>query len=133
MPEGMKFDSEKPRAGLVLGGFSTALLEVSKVGTFGAKKYAPNNWKLVNPERYIDALFRHLFQWMGSDPNDSETGISHLAHATWNALAILQLTTTTEEGKKCIEEKIEQLKLPLEFEGDCQPEETRYTFGSRQE
>lgn len=126
MPEGMKFDSEKPRAGLVLGGFAEALLEVSKVGTFGAKKYAPNNWKLVDPERYVDAMFRHLFQWMGPNRNDSETGISHLAHAAWNALAILQLTPTTEE-------KIEQLKLPLEFEGGYQPDGTRYTFGSRQE
>ena len=36
---GAKLDKDKPRPGLVLGGFAKALIEVSKVGTAGAKKY----------------------------------------------------------------------------------------------
>jgi hypothetical protein len=34
---GIKHDKEKARVALVLGGFANALLDVSKVGTFGAK------------------------------------------------------------------------------------------------
>ena len=39
---GAKLDAGKNRLGLVLGGFSSALQEVGKVGTYGAKKYSDN-------------------------------------------------------------------------------------------
>lgn len=128
MPEGLKYDGGKPRAALVLGGFANALLEVSKVGTFGATKYAPNNWKLVNPERYEDALFRHLLQWQSDEPVDKETGLSHLAHAAWNALAILQLTMNKPED---VTSEPVQLKLPLELEGGYDEKGNMYTFGKK--
>ena len=90
--EGKKDDSEKPRCSLVLGDFARALLAVSQVGTFGARKYEDHNWLKVENgfERYSDALVRHLLQ--GSyEPYDNESGLSHAAHAAWNALARLEL------------------------------------------
>lgn len=129
MPEGLKYDRGKPRAALVLGGFANALLEVAKVGTFGAEKYAPNNWKLVEPERYEDALFRHLLQWQSGELVDPETGLLHLAHAAWNALAILQLIHHKCNIPKAVEEEEEeksvQLKLPLELEGGYDDKSSR--------
>ena len=88
---GAKLDHGKVRMGLVLDGFSDALVEVSKVGTFGARKYSDNGWKYVEDgyARYRDALFRHLF---AADLNDDESGLPHLAHAAWNLLAMLELT-----------------------------------------
>ena len=121
MPEGLKYDGGKPRAALVLGGFANALLEVAKVGTFGAEKYAPNNWKLVEPERYEDALFRHLLQWQSGELVDSETGLRHLAHAAWNALAILQLIYYKCNIPKAVEEE--------EPEEECDNKGTGYVFG----
>ena len=130
MPEGLKYDGGKPRAALVLGGFANALLEVAKVGTFGAEKYAPNNWKLVDRERYEDALFRHLLQWQSGELVDPETGLLHLAHAAWNALAILQLIYYKCNIPKAVEDKEPtQLKLPLELEGGYDDKGTMYMFG----
>lgn len=88
---GAKLDDGKIRLGMVLGGFKRALREVGKVGTFGAKKYSDNGWLEVpnGQERYKDALLRHLF-YDGSSV-DKDSGLSHLAHAAWNALAILEL------------------------------------------
>jgi hypothetical protein len=85
----MKYDSGKPRVGLVLLGFKHALIEVSKVGTFGVSKYAENSWQdLENAEsRYTDALYRHL---LASGETDNESGLDHLAHAAWNILALLE-------------------------------------------
>ena len=40
--KGVKLDNSKNRLGLVLGGFSHALLLVGCVGTFGADKYTDN-------------------------------------------------------------------------------------------
>lgn len=87
---GAKLDAGKVRLGLVLGDFSRALVEVGKVGTYGAQKYTDGGWLTVpnGPARYRDAHLRHM---LATVPNDSDTGLSHLAHAAWNALAELEL------------------------------------------
>lgn len=60
-----------------------ALREVVKVLTFGAEKYQENNWKKVEEpqKRYFAAAMRHLSAWHDGEAGDSETGVSHLAHA----------------------------------------------------
>lgn len=91
---GVKLDSGKVKAG-VLAEFHLALLKVGEVGTFGADKYARGGWKEVDNglERYWDAMWRHLL----TIGNDEESGLPHLAHFVWNALAVLQLEL--ERGK----------------------------------
>lgn len=61
------------------------------VYTFGAEKYAPNTWqKLENGyERYKAALFRHILAHEQGEFRDKESGLPHLAHAAWNAVAML--------------------------------------------
>lgn len=76
---GLKLDSGKDQWSLLPFG---VLRAVVKVLMYGAKKYAPNNWKYVKPkERYFDACQRHLVAWQDGEKNDPETGLSHLAHA----------------------------------------------------
>jgi hypothetical protein len=75
---GIKFDGEKPDWSL----FDLSLLdEVAQVLTIGAKKYAPDNWKKVEAERYLAAALRHIAAYQSGETQDEETGISHLAHA----------------------------------------------------
>lgn len=90
---GVKLDQGKPRLSLVLGGFSMALNEVGKVGTFGAQKYTDSGWVTVENggERYSDAMLRHVLAEYSGESVDSESGLLHAAHAAWNALARLEL------------------------------------------
>ena len=90
---GKKDDTNKPRLDLVLGDFATALWGVGLVGTFGANKYTDRGWHEVENgiERYSNALLRHYFNYKSGERNDRESGLPHLAHLAWNALAILQL------------------------------------------
>ena len=90
---GMKFDAGKPMAGLMATDFANALLAVSEVTTFGAKKYAPRSWSTVPAaaDRYRDALYRHLLAAAAGEKTDQESGLPHAAHAAWNALALLEL------------------------------------------
>lgn len=92
---GAKLDSGKNRLGLVLGGFAEALQGVGLVGTYGANKYTPDGWKYVENgrERYWDALWRHLFAYASGEIIDPESGLPHLSHAAWNALAVIELGT----------------------------------------
>ena len=49
----------------------------------GAKKYGAANWRTtkVKASIYIAAARRHLLQWFDGQDDDSESGVSHLAHA----------------------------------------------------
>jgi hypothetical protein len=91
-PGAVKHDHGKPRVGLMMRGFPRAMLAVAEVTTFGAEKYEPDGWQHVDGgiERYNDALDRHLLARHISRV-DSESQLPHLAHAAWNALAVLEL------------------------------------------
>lgn len=92
--KGLKFDGGKPLPGTMLGVFPHALMAVGRVIEFGTHKYPdPSNWKLVDngKNRYRDALMRHLLKYSAGIEADSESGLSHLVHVAWNALAILEL------------------------------------------
>lgn len=77
---GVKYDNGKPQWSLLP---FKALKEVVEVLTYGAKKYAPDNWKKVPDarRRYIDAGFRHFTAYASGETHDPETGKHHLAHA----------------------------------------------------
>ena len=96
---GAKDDKTKPMAGVLLD-FSRALQIVVDVGTYGAKKYTRRGWEHVEDAetRYLDAMMRHLLA-MDVDPDglDKETGLPHLAHVAWNALAVLELQARRKE------------------------------------
>lgn len=90
---GYKADVGKNRLTLIMHGFANALLEVGKVGTFGAQKYTDNGWCEVRngEQRYTDALYRHLLAEATNELVDEESGLLHSAHSAWNALARLEL------------------------------------------
>lgn len=77
---GRKDDGEKPRYDLL----PLLALEVeARVLTYGATKYAPDNWRKVDGWRwrYFGAALRHLFAWFGGERLDPESGLPHLGHA----------------------------------------------------
>lgn len=95
---GIKYDSQKPRPSLLP---FDSIEEILKVLEYGAQKYAPDNWKHVVPRsRYIDAAFRHMFQWQAGENNDQETNISHLAHAATNLLFLIHFQLNGENPRE---------------------------------
>lgn len=90
---GAKADKNKVRMHLITGGMARAITEVAKVGTFGANKYSDGGWVHV-PDgfcRYEDAQQRHAAMRHMDEETDPESGLLHLAHEAWNALAKLDL------------------------------------------
>lgn len=64
--------------------------EVAKVRMYGTEKYSdPGNWKNVEPQRYKDALYRHLNAYLKGEEHDPESGLSHLAHMACNISFLL--------------------------------------------
>lgn len=91
--QGMKFDTDKPKWSLLPKGTIAAVVRVL---TFGAKKYAPDNWKKIDPERYYDALQRHVEAHRNGEQFDPETKEHHLAHAVCCLLFMLWLDTNKQ-------------------------------------
>ena len=78
--DGIKYDSEKPKMNLLP---PKAIVEISKVLTFGAAKYDAENWRKLDDlqNRYTAGALRHIFAHMDGEELDPETNLSHLAHA----------------------------------------------------
>lgn len=76
---GEKKDEGKPRWELIA---YDSISGISRVLTFGAKKYEARNWeKGIEYGRVFGAIQRHLTTWWMGENNDVETGLSHLDHA----------------------------------------------------
>lgn len=99
---GAKLDAGKNRLGLVLMAFAPALIEVGRVGTYGAAKYTDNGWKDVPSgiDRYTDAMLRHLMAEGVGQEHDPDTEMLHASHAAWNALARLSLILESKNAGK---------------------------------
>lgn len=88
----IKADGGKPKLSLVP---PQIIFDIARVREYGNAKYpngGPNNWMLVEPERYRDAAFRHLLAYI-SDPygEDDESGLPHLWHLACNVAFLCEL------------------------------------------
>ena len=90
MTTGIKHDKAKPRFDLIP---PHAERQVAAVLEYGARKYAPDNWRKVDDAqaRYLAAARRHINAWMQNEPYDDESGLPHLAHAITSLMFILEL------------------------------------------
>lgn len=87
---GRKFDAGKEPFGLLPW---VALTWVARTLDYGARKYAPGNWRKVpqGSDRYFDAALRHLVAWRQGEAMDAESGLPHLACAACCVLFLLEL------------------------------------------
>ena len=92
--KGMKFDDNKLQFGLLPPEIKLYFAEVL---TFGAQKYAPDNWKKVDVKRYYDALERHMNAFQLGEELDSDSGLHHLKHALTNMMFICYLELNKKE------------------------------------
>ncbi len=71
----------------------TALLRVAEVAGYGGRKYERGNYlKGYAWSWSFDALMRHLLAFWSGENVDPESGLPHMAHASWHTLALLAFT-----------------------------------------
>ena len=90
MDNAAKADAGKPRPSLVPPEIIWAVTRVREYGT--AKYHDPNNWRNVEPERYHEAMLRHvLAAWDDPYSVDPESGLLHLEHIACNVAFLLEM------------------------------------------
>lgn len=74
---------------------------VAEVRMYGTEKYGDSeNWRKVEPKRYIDALYRHLLAYIEGNEVDEESGLSHLSHMACNISFLLDKEYLKEHEEK---------------------------------
>ena len=131
---GIKYDSEKPKMNLLP---PKAIVEISKVLTFGAEKYDAENWRKLDDlqNRYTAGALRHIFAHMDGEELDPETNLSHLAHAMCCLLFKLEIeleNAKIEEEKSRETELTEHTARDQSFESDILSDKSYNEAGSMQ-
>lgn len=87
-----KADEGKLQLTLVPTGIIRAIARIRMYGNAKYPEGGPDNWKLVEPERYRDALYRHLLAYL-DDPEgvDAESGLPHMWHLACNAAFLIEM------------------------------------------
>lgn len=80
----IKADSGKLMMSLIEPQFIKGTAEVL---TIGGVKYEIDNWKKCDDrQRYVDALLRHIYDYLDGNKCDEESGVSHLYYAACNLM-----------------------------------------------
>jgi len=86
-----KADAGKPRVSIVP---VQIIRDIARVREFAVNgKYKdPDNWRRVEPERYRDALFRHILTYIENPESvDEESGLPTLWHIACNVAFLCEL------------------------------------------
>ena len=130
---GIKYDSEKPKMNLLP---PKAIVEISKVLTFGASKYDAENWRKLDDlqNRYTAGALRHIFAHMDGEELDPETNLSHLAHAMCCLLFKLEIELEERSKEKESREvdSTEHIARDQSFESDILTDKSYNEAGSMQ-
>lgn len=89
MSGGYRLDEGKLRWELVP---ALAMEELVRVYGYGLiKGYPPRNWERgMSWGRVFGALMRHAWRFWAGEDEDPESGLCHMAHVAWNALALVE-------------------------------------------
>jgi hypothetical protein len=89
MNQEVKADGGKVRPCLVP---PSLILAVAKIREYGCQKYNdPENWRLVDAERYRNALYRHWMAYLDGEQYDAESKMSHLWHIACNVAFLIEM------------------------------------------
>lgn len=88
--QSIKADAGKVQPTLVPVG---AIIAIARVRAYGVEKYGEREgWRRVEPQRYRDALWRHLLaEQREPGARDPESGLPHLWHALCNLAFLVEM------------------------------------------
>lgn len=115
MEKGLRYNENKIRFHLLE---PFAIEKLAEVFDVGAKKYSPHNWlKGIEWSKMIDSLKRHLSEFEKGIDYDSETGLLHMQHLAWNAMALVSYYKYYPQGDDRIARFLKTKRVGLDIDG----------------
>lgn len=112
--QGLRFNEGKLRYDLLE---PFAIKELVKVFSKGAEKYPPRNWeKGMSWHKVLASLKRHIAAFELGEDFDEETGCYHIAHAAWNALALVSYYKIAPQFDDRRHNYLSNLKIGLDID-----------------
>ena len=113
----MKSDKGKPRPSLIYYSF---IKELCKVREHGIAKYGnKEDWRETEnyQERYLEAIFRHIFLYAEGEKNEDESGLNHLAHAACDIMFLIEGEKNGRRNERPTERdaRVEKEKLSYRY------------------
>lgn len=107
MSKALRLNEGKPELDFILD-FPIAMEAICRVMELGAVKYERGNWKKGGKpdNEYYAAALRHLFAAKSGEPFAHDSGCSHLAHAAWNILALIEINAKQTHHPDVFKEKL---------------------------
>lgn len=122
-----KADAGKPRLTLVP---TEIIRAIAAIREYGNHKYGdPNNWRRVEIQRYRDAAYRHLLNYLDNPGGvDAESMLPHLWHMACNVAFLCELEQTERRDKAMNDNQKWWYAAPVELgrEEAVQAFRTRY-------
>lgn len=78
---------------------SQIIKDIAEVRMYGNEKYKDSDsWRRVEPQRYKDALCRHLLEYLADSASvDEESNIRHLKHIACNVAFLCEMEKELQE------------------------------------
>jgi hypothetical protein len=113
--KGLRKNEGKLRMDLVP---ESAINGIAKVLTFGAEKYAPNNWRLGMPwSKVTSSLKRHLAAIDRGEDFDEESKLMHIDHVLCNAAFLKEYYKIYPQGDDRPHNYLIHNKIGLDIDG----------------
>jgi hypothetical protein len=71
-----------------------AMFELAKIMEYGARRYAPNNWRKIPIDDHVNHALSHLFAYLAGDRQDD-----HLGHALARMAMAVEMQNTLGQDK----------------------------------
>lgn len=104
----LRYNTGKPKLALLPLSFyeytrlilpTKAFEDTAKVLTFGASKYALNQWRAGGSWLAVcDSALRHVFAIERGEQNDTESGLPHIAHVLCNIAFLIEFEVRGTKG-----------------------------------
>lgn len=112
--QGLRFNEGKTRHDLLE---PYAIDQLAKVFTVGASKYAVHNWlKGMDWSKVVASMKRHINKFEQGEDFDEETGLYHMAHAAWNAMALVSYYKYFPQGDDRLKHVIKKPRISLDID-----------------
>jgi hypothetical protein len=112
--KGLRFNEGKIRYDLIE---PYAVEQLAKVFTKGAEKYAVRNWEGgMKWSKMIASLKRHIAAYEKGEDFDQESGLYHMAHAAWNAMALISYYKLYPQGDDRQNYQLGGLRIGLDID-----------------